>query len=260
VKRNELFHWVGWLYMSLIGAFIFAPVFTLALFSLHAGSVQVFPIEDYSLKWYAEVWNNHDIRNGLWMSAWAGVVVACLSTSLGFLSAHLMCRQLQSFQQAYFAFVSLPCLFPAILGALSMLLFYNQLNISGSIWLVVVGHTCYASPFAMAIIYTSYRRLNVERELAARNLGASRLRVFLDIVIPQLWPAIAAAAILAFLISWDDVTIAWFLGGFDNTLPVVLYGRMNTSITPSVNVVGVFVMTVSATGLAVMFVLLSFKK
>jgi len=250
--------WAAWLlrtYVVLALLFIFAPVISLALFSLHEGRIQSFPIEAYSTRWYGDAWANQDIREGLRNSFIVGAVTSALSTILGFLSAHLLCRYRLRRQSLYVAFVSLPVVIPLILSGMASLMYFQYIRLAGTLWAVVIAHTSFCSPFALGLIRPPYDRLNIELEQAARNLGASQSRVIFKIVIPQLWPAIAAAALLSFLVSWDEFILAWFVGGFEKTLPVVIYGMMGTSFNPSLNAVGTVSIGISAVLLVSIFAL-----
>jgi spermidine/putrescine transport system permease protein len=233
------------LYLVFIFAYLFAPVVALILFSFQDAPIQSFPIESVSTRWYAAAWHNTDFRDGVLTSVGVAVPVAVLSTGLGLLSAHVLCRRRPRREFAYLALVSLPCLMPALLSGMALLIYDQQIRLAGTSWAIIVAHTCYCSPFALALIRNPYARLNVELELAARNLGASRLRVFLQIVVPQLWAALASAAALSFLVSWDEFVIAWFVGGFTKTLPTVVYGMLGTSLNPSVNALGTVVVLLS---------------
>lgn len=234
-------------YAAAASAFVFAPVASLVLFSFHAGRVQAFPLDSFSAAWYHVAFENPDIRGGIATSVKVGILVAVLSTALGFLSAHVLCRSTLKWRTLYVALVTVPCLIPLLLSGLALLMYFQRLQFHGSMWSIVAAHSCYCSPFALAIIRNAYDSLNIELEQAARNLGASAFQVTFEVALPQLWPAIASAAIICFLISWDEFILAWFVGGFTKTLPVVIYGMLGGSFNPSLNAVGTLVMLVSIT-------------
>jgi spermidine/putrescine transport system permease protein len=232
-------------YLGVVLAFIFAPVASLVLMSFHAGKIPSFPIEQFSAKWYNEAWSNPDIREGAWTSLSIASLVAPSSTLLGFVSAHLLSRRRPRWEIVYIALISLPCIVPLLLSGVALLMYDQRIHLAGTKWSIIVAHICYCSPFAAAIIRMSYQSLNIELEQAAYNLGASPARVILEIVIPQLWPSLLSAAIISFLISWDEFVLAWFVGGFTKTLPTVVYGILGTSYSPLLNAVGTMAMLCS---------------
>jgi spermidine/putrescine transport system permease protein len=235
------------LYLAIVMAYLFAPVASLALMSFHEGKIQSFPIESFSLKWYQEAWENSAFWEGLWTSVRVALLVAPLSTFLGFMSAHLLSRHPPRRPLIYVALVSVPAFVPLLLSGMAMLMYYSEIQLFGSLWAIVAAHVCYSSPFALVILYVSYQSLNVELEEAARNLGAGAGRVIFMVVLPQLWRALVAAGAISFLISWDEFILAWFVGGFTKTLPTVIYGTLGTSFNPSLNAVGTIAILFSGT-------------
>jgi ABC-type spermidine/putrescine transport system permease subunit II len=80
---------------------------------------------------------------------------------------------------------------------------------------------------------------------AARTLGAGPVRAFLSVTLPWLSPAIAGAAVLALLESFDDFLRSFFLGGYRPTLPVLLDGRLFSGLTPEINVIAALVLALT---------------
>lgn len=225
--------------------FVFAPVISLAVFSFQASSVQSLPLTPPTVSWYVNAWDNHEIRTGFLNSVYVGAIVSVVAATLAFMSAHLIARCTPRYSNVYVAVVSLPVFVPLLLSGVALLMYYSRIRLAGNLWAVILAHSCFCSPFAMAIIRGPYERLNVDIENAARNLGAGDCRIILQIVIPQLWPAIAAGILLSFLLSWDEFIVAWFVGGFERTLPVVIYGMMGASFNPSLNAVGTVSIAIS---------------
>lgn len=233
-------------YMVVALLFIYAPVFSLILISFQTSKIQAIQIDGYTTRWYWEALSNREFRDGVTTSIKVGLAVAVLSTVLGFKSAHILSRRRLKMQLLYIALVCIPVLIPLLLSGMALLMYYQQIRLEGSIWAIIIAHTCYCAPFAMGLIWNSYERLNEEIEQAAINLGASRFRVIRSVVLPQIWPAVVSAAIVSFLLSWDEFVIAWYVGGFTKTLPTIIYNSLGTSFNPSVNAIGVLSMGASA--------------
>lgn len=229
-------------YVVVILCYIFAPVAALVLPSFQEGRIPAFPLEGFSLKWYREVLQDPQFGQGVWTSLKVGLVVSILSTVLGFTSAHALCRLTIRRPLAYVAIISAPAFVPLLVSGMAALMYFQRIGLSGTFWGIVAAHVCYASPFALVIIYLAYRGLDVTQEEAAANLGSSRWQRFVSIVLPQLWPGILAAAVVSFLVSWDEFVLAWFVGGFTKTLPTVIYGSLGTTLSPALNAVGTLVM------------------
>jgi spermidine/putrescine transport system permease protein len=243
----------AYLFFALVALAV--PVLFMMWLSFDANQLPSIPVQHYSLHWYEEVWNNPDIREGLSNSLIVGASVSLLSVSFGLLSAYLLCRRFSKLLSPFYvAFISLPCFVPLLLAGMAMLMYFQTIQLSGNILAIIAAHTCYCSPFALSLIRLSYERLNPELEYAARNLGAGNIRLIASVIVPQLWPAIAAAAMLSFLVSWDEFVMSWFVGGFTKTLPMVLYDMIGSSYSPSINAIGTAVTLIS--GLVLLAVLL----
>jgi len=243
-------------YLCLALVCLAVPVLSMIWLSFDANQLPSIPIRNYSLHWYEEVWQNPDIREGLINSVIVGLSVAALSVLLGLVSAYWLCRRLSArMSPLYVSIVSLPCFAPLLLAGMAMLMYFQTIQLAGNIGAIIAAHTCYCSPFALSLIRLSYERLNPELECAARNLGAGNFRTIFMIIVPQLWPALAAAAMLSFLVSWDEFVMSWFVGGFTKTLPMVLYDMIGSSYNPSVNAVGTVVTLVSGVVLFTVLVL-----
>jgi spermidine/putrescine transport system permease protein len=250
MKKRDLPCIVLRLYLALALVFVFAPVISLVLMSFHEGQVPTFPIEQFSTKWYGYAWSNTEFREGSWTSLCVASAAAPLSTILGLISANVLCRHRPRREMIYVALVTLPCLVPLLLSGMALLMYYQKIHLFGSKWSIIAAHTCYCSPFALAIIRSSYQTLNIQLEQAARNLGARPSQVIFRVVLPQLWPALVSATAISFVVSWDEFILAWFVGGFTKTLPTVIYGTLGTSLNPSLNAVGALAMLVSSIVLA----------
>lgn len=242
-------------YLLAVTMFVAAPLLSLMLFSFQEDKVPSLPIRALSLRWYHVAWHTDALHEGLLNSVKVGVTVAIGSTLLGFISARSLSRAGFRAKLAYAALITIPALVPILLSAIALLMYFERIHISGTLAAISIAHICYSSPFAMVLIHRAHERLNVETELAARNLGAKDLQVTLQVVAPQLWPTLLASALLCFLLSWDEFIIAWFLGGFRQTLPVVTYTMMGGSLNPSLNAVGTCAVLVSGFLISVVLLL-----
>jgi len=89
-------------------------------------------------------------------------------------------------------------------------------------------------PFAFIVILTSFAAVKRTYLMAADDLGASRFRQFYDITLPLVRPGLISAFIFSFLLSLNEFTRAFYLAGRQNTLPVVLFGKMNAGASPTI--------------------------
>ena len=135
---------------------------------------------------------------------------------------------------------------PVIVIALGLYLYFARLGLSGSNIGLVLGHTVYVTPFVMLTMMAGVKQLDPTLEFAATMMGASRTRLFTRVVLPQLVPSILASALFAFLISFDEVVIAWFLSSATTTtLPVRMYSSIQWDVSPVIAAISVLLTALS---------------
>jgi putative spermidine/putrescine transport system permease protein len=126
-----------------------------------------------------------------------------------------------------------PVLIPVIVLALGMYLYFSRLSVTGTTLALVLGHSVYVIPFVIVTIAAGIKQLDPAIEFAATMMGASRRTLFLQVILPQLVPSIVAGALFAFLISFDEVVISWFLSTAQTTtLPVRMYSSIQWGVSP----------------------------
>lgn len=233
-------------YVILAVALTMLPMVSLVLFSFQEARIPRFPITAYSVKWYVAAANDAEFRGGLWTTVQIAVCVSFMSTVLGVAGAHGLRKSKGVSEMVYLGIVSLPFLIPPIVSGLALMVSFERLGLLGGKSRIILAQTCYCAPLSLIMMRLAYRRIDAEILLAAENLGANPWRVLVTVVLPQLRPALLAASLLTFLISWDEFVLAWFVGGFTQTLPTVLYGRFGGAIDPTIYVVGTVTLAVSA--------------
>jgi spermidine/putrescine transport system permease protein len=120
----------------------------------------------------------------------------------------------------------LPLLVPFVVLAVALLLLFAALDIQRSLWTIGLAHTVVCLPYVVLIVWTRVSGLDPYLEDAAMDLGADYPTTLRRVVVPILSPAILAAFLTAFTVSFDEFALALFLAGRDPTFPVYLYGQL----------------------------------
>ena len=111
---------------------------------------------------------------------------------------------------------------------------------------LVIAHTTFCIPYVFSMVRARLVGMDKSLEEAALDLGASPVRVFFDITLPQIMPAILSGVMLAFAMSFDDVVISIFVTGPKvNTLPVKIYTKLKTGVTPEINALATVMLAVT---------------
>jgi spermidine/putrescine transport system permease protein len=235
------------LYLALIYGFIFLPVAVLVLFSFQDGRLPVPPLKGLTLKWYAQILGDGALMTALGHSLLVALVSSAIAVILGFLAAYGLARHRLPGSVLMRGLLITPMTVSYLIIALGLLSVVNQSGLSPSLWITGIGHVVINLPLCFAILYASMgdHQKNIER--AARDLGASELRVMWLISAPILLPSIIAAFFLSVTFSWDEFIIAFLLTRFDVTLPVEIWSMLRSGLSPATNAVGSLVFLISIT-------------
>ncbi len=238
VRRNR---WLGWTVLGLGFAFLYLPILLLMVYSFNASKLATV-WSGFSTRWYGELFNNRQILAALWISLKVAFWTACAATVLGTMAAMVMVRMRRFPGKTLFgALITAPLVMPeVILGFSLMTLLVAMGGIPGfpsrgltSIW---IAHVTFTLSFVTVVVSSRLQELDRSLEEAAMDLGASRLKVFFQITLPIIAPALVAGWLLAFTLSLDDVVIASFVAGPNSTtLPMKVFASVRMGIKPEIN-------------------------
>ena len=124
------------------------------------------------------------------------------------------------------ALTVMPLIVPFVVLAVALLLLFAALGIDRSLWTIGLAHTVVSLPYVLLIVSTRLSGFDVSMEEAAMDLGADYPTTLRRIVVPILAPAVVAAFLTAFTVSFDEFALALFLAGPDPTFPVYLFGQL----------------------------------
>ena len=247
-------------YLALGFLFIYLPVVVLVLFSFQDGLLPVPPFQGPSLQWYERMLDNRRLMEALLNSIVVATLSSVVATLLGFFAAHTLARKNMRFSGAARYFLMAPITVSYLIIGMGLLVTFNLLGVSRSLFVVGVGHVIINLPLCFAIIYSQMgdHQKNIER--AARDLGATDLQTLVLITAPIMRPALFAAFCIAATLSWDEFIIAFLLSRFDVTLPVTIFEMLRAGLTPEVNAAGTVVFAISITMVLIAILLSSRRK
>ena len=220
--------------ITAIYAFLLFPILIIVFSSFNPTTANTFPPEGFSLRWYWAFLESRPFTSAFRFSVWLGVVAATISTLIGFITAYGIVRFLGRWRETGQTLAMLPIMVPQILISISLLILLTVVPIPELAGLII-GHVIICLPFTIAGILASLDGVDRQIELAAWTLGASRVRILWEIVIPLVAPGLVSALIFSFIISFGDVYIALFLSGPGmTTLPIEIFSYMLWESTPVV--------------------------
>jgi len=166
-------------------------------------------------------------------SAEVALLVAGLALILGVPGAYGLARSQFFGKRLLTVFLLSPVLVPAVVLALGLYLYFSRLHLTSTVPGLVFAHTVYVTPFVVVTTLAGLQQVDDSLERAATIMGASALRTFTQVVVPQIIPSILSAGLFAFLMSFDEVVIAWFITGPSTmTLPVKMYSSIKWETSP----------------------------
>ncbi|MGE8943890.1 ABC transporter permease [Leptospira interrogans] len=156
-----------------------------------------------------------------------------LSLAFGVSAAYGVVRSEFPGKRLLTIFLLSPLLVPVIVVALGLYLYCSTIGMTGTTFALVLGHTVHTTPFVIVMAMSGLRHVDPNLEAAARVMGAGPLLVMRRVTLPLLMPTIIAAALFAFLVSFDEVVISYFISSArTETLPVKMYSSIQWEISP----------------------------
>ena len=243
-------------YVALFFGFLFGPLVVMSVTAFNTSSYpQVWPFEGVTLDWFAKLWADRNLMDGLVNSFVIGAFVVALSVPLGLAGAIVMTQIYAPARSLYYLIVVSPVLTPGVIIGISTVIFWKDVSeltgaqsLFNGMFLATLGQATFISAYCMLIFLSRLQRYDRVQEEAALDLGASRTQVFFDILLPYLRPAIFSAAVIAFLSSFENYNTTTFAILANKTLTTVLAGRVRQGMTPAISALAVIIIAITVTG------------
>ncbi|MBD2102218.1 ABC transporter permease [Leptolyngbya sp. FACHB-261] len=226
-------------------AFLYLPISVLIVLSFNHSKILSLPLKGWTLDWYQTALNDQALRSAFANSLKVAAVATVLATLFGLLAAFAIYRYQFFGKKGFRIALTLPILLPGVVTGVAMLAYFSNLGLQLSLWTVILGHAVFGLPVALGPILARLGQFPRSLEEAAYDLGARPQQVFRDVIFPYIRSAVISGALLAFTLSFDEVVVTIFLTGRDNTLPMEIWARLRTDITPEIAAAATLVLLVS---------------
>jgi spermidine/putrescine transport system permease protein len=238
------------LYAAAAFAFLHLPLVILSVFSFNSSRFTVW--EGFSVRWYGAAFRDAQLAEAAWNSLLIAAVATVASAIIGTLCAYgLWKRRSPAMTGALY----LSLVTPEIVMGVSLLAFFQwlfrYLHVQLGMHTVILAHIMFCLAYVVIVVMARLRTMDATLEEAALDLGANEWQAFYQVTLPSLLPAVGAASLLAFTISFDDYVITSMVAGVDSeTLPMVLYAMARRGSSPVVNAISTLI--VAGLGLLVL--------
>lgn len=213
--------------------FLMLPTIVVVPMSLSAGAFIEFPPRGLSLRWYREFFTDPDWLAATFFSLRIALSTTVAATIVGTLASIALVRGEITGKPFIQALSIGPMIVPHIVFGVALYLVFAPLQLTGNFLGFLIAHTVLSIPYVIITVSAALQRLDPVLELAALSCGASRARAFFSVVLPNIAPAIAASSVFAFLASFDEATVAFFIsdtGG--KTISRKMFEDIDFNLTP----------------------------
>ena len=200
---------------------------------MNPGVEQVFPPQGFSLRWYANLANRHGFIDAARLTLILAFVSTIVSVVVGLLAGVAITRFSFPGKDLVLTVLLSPLIVPQVVVGMAFLVTLSSLGVVTSVISLAILHCVITLPFAARVIVSALAASSRSLEEAAQSLGASPARAFLSVTVPMIRPGLVAAAIFAFVTSFENFTASQFLVWDRTTLPVELYNFVQTESDPT---------------------------
>ncbi len=238
-----------WLYVlaGLVMFFLVAPTIIVIPMSFSESQYLEFPPRTWSVRWY-----DHYFESSQWMAATrtsflVAILTMLVATPMGIMAAYGLFVSNLRFAHFIFILIISPMMVPIILIGIGVFYSFVKLKMVHSVTGLVLAHSMLAIPLVLIVISSALKSYDMNQEMVARSLGASRFRAFMVITLPQIRFAVVSSALLAFITSFDEVIVALFVSGGDNaTLTRSMFITLRDQIDPTIASISTIMVLVSS--------------
>jgi putative spermidine/putrescine transport system permease protein len=216
---------------ALVVVFMLAPLAVVCLVAFTPENTLSLPWHGFSLRWFSAVFERADFIQSFYNSLILAVVAATLATLIAVPAA---------------LFLS-PIIIPHLVLGVAMLRLFALMGVNGSFVWLMFAHVVVITPYVLRLVIAAAIGVDRSAEQAAESLGASRFTLFRQITLPMILPGVAGGWLLAFINSFDEVTLSIFVTSpSTQTLPVRMYVYATESIDPMMAAVSALVIALTA--------------
>jgi len=226
--------------------FLLAPLLVAIPMAFGPTNSLTFPPTDYSLDLFRIFFNSPNWLRPLSESLKVALASTAMAIVAGVPAGYWIARHEFMGKELISAVIMSPLIVPHIVFALGLFLYFSYVRISGTTLSIMLGHVMVTLPYVILMIVAGVNKLDRNLEFGAELMGAGPIRMFLTVVIPQLVPSLVAAAFFAFLFSFDEVAISWFLASPNTvTLPVKMYNDLQWELSPVIGAISALLTGIS---------------
>lgn len=247
-------------YSLIFFIFLYMPIALIVIYSFNSNPINMMIWSGASLDWYRSLFgmSNSLGSSAMYVESTDQLLVALrtsltiafsttfISTFAGTLTALALARYRFRLQGFYRVLLFMPMLMPDIVLGIALLIFFVGVGMPLGKTSIIIGHCTFLISYVFLVVSARLAGMDTRLEEASADLGASPWHTFRRITLPLILPGVVGGALLAFIISMDDLVITYFISGVDSTtLPVYIYGMIRRGIKPEINAIATLLLVAS---------------
>lgn len=230
-------------FVLLVLVFLYAPLIVLVVFAFNDSPIS-YTWSGFTTRWFEALIADRILltwQNSLLVSL--GVVI--VSTIVGAMAAYGLVRYSFRWKPLVIALIFVPIIIPRTIVGLAVLLTLNSLDVPRSLLTIGLGQTFYVLPFVIIVIASAIITFDKRLEEAAMDLGARPLLVFRKVTFPLIRNGVTAGMLVAFILSFSEFTMSYYLAGTRQTLPIYIFSEFRFLITPTINALSTSIVAIT---------------
>ena len=239
-------------YSILFFCFIYAPMLIVFVYSFNANPINMMSWSGFTFDWYRSIFglsnklteqalyveSTEQLTNAVMNSLIVAFTTTAISTAIGTVTALAMARYRFRVKAFYRMLVFMPMIIPDIVLGLALLIYFVTIGVTLGLNTIIIGHCTFLSSYVFIVVSARLAGMDQTYEEASADLGANGFVTFRRVTLPLIMPGVVGGALLAFIISMDDLVITYFIAGVDSTtLPVFIYGMLRRGVKPEINAI-----------------------
>jgi spermidine/putrescine transport system permease protein len=251
------------LFSLLFFLFLYAPLFVIIAYSFNANPVNMLVWDGFTLDWYKGLFgigertldpnqravyleSTPQLIAALKNSLTVAVVTTVFSTLVGTATALAVARYRFRGRGLYTGGMMLPMMMPDIVLGIGLLIFFSTIGMQLSLLTIIIGQCTFLTSYVFIVVQARLAGLDPALEEASADLGANEWTTFRKVTLPQLAPGLMGGAMLAFIISMDDLVITYFISGTGSqTLPTFIFSMVRRGVKPEINAIATLIILTS---------------
>ena len=250
---GKISHYSFLMFCACVFLFLIAPILVIIPLSFNAEPYFTFTEgmmaldkEAYSVRWYKDIATNpqwiFSAKNSIFVATFSTLIATVLGTlaALGLSQSHMPYRPL------VMGVLISPMIVPLIISAAGMFFFYSKIGLSQTMPGLILAHAVLGTPFVVITVTATLAGFDHSLTKAAQSLGSGTSRTFFKIQMPLILPGVVSGALFAFITSFDEVVVVFFLAGFEQrTIPRQMWAGIREQISPTILAVATILVCVS---------------